>query len=96
MSLTMQTYQVFSAFKGVVSSTLLRRLFLAHRLDLFLDFVLTTCSVVFDYASPFFLKRILDGLSDGSPKAISGAYVFAIYAFLSSCLKVCIPHTVCR
>ena len=35
----------------------------AHSLDLILDFSLTILSIFFAYASPFFLKRILDAVS---------------------------------
>ncbi len=35
----------------------------AHSLDVILDFSLTILSIFFDYASPFFLKRILDAVS---------------------------------
>lgn len=38
-------------------------LFKAHSLDLILDFSLTILSIFFNYASPFFLKRILDAVS---------------------------------
>ena len=42
-------------------------LFKAHSLDLILDCSLTILSIFFNYASPFFLKRILDAVS--SPAA---------------------------
>jgi len=35
----------------------------AHSLDLILDFSLTILSIFFNYAGPFFLKRILDAVS---------------------------------
>jgi ABC-type multidrug transport system fused ATPase/permease subunit len=35
----------------------------AHSLDLLLDFNLTLLSILFNYSSPFFLKRILDAVS---------------------------------
>ena len=35
----------------------------AHSLDLILDFSLTVLSIFFNYAGPFFLKRILDAVS---------------------------------
>lgn len=59
LSLTMQTAVVFHRFKALSSSTLLRRILSANAIDLALDGLLTLASVVFNYAGPFFLKRIL-------------------------------------
>jgi hypothetical protein len=59
LSVTMQTAIVFDRFRQLASSTLLRKLFLANRRDLFFDAAFTITSVFFNYASPFFLKRIL-------------------------------------
>jgi hypothetical protein len=59
LSLTMQTAIVFDRFRQIAGSTLLRRILLANRLDLALDAGLTLISVVFNYAGPFFLQRIL-------------------------------------
>lgn len=70
-------------------STLLRRLWFAGSLDLILDFSLTLVSVGFNYAGPFFLKRILDALDAdvATPSLMFTAYTFALLAFLSSVLK---------
>ncbi|CAG8744004.1 1956_t:CDS:2, partial [Acaulospora colombiana] len=43
--------------------SLLKRLWKANSLDLILDFSLTLTSVVCNYLSPFFLKQILDAVS---------------------------------
>lgn len=59
LSLTMQTAVVFDRFRQIARSSLLWKIILANRLDLFLDFALTLVSVVFNYAGPFFLKKIL-------------------------------------
>jgi len=59
LSLTMQTSIVFHRFKDLSSSTLLRRILSANAIDLALDGLLTLFSVIFNYAGPFFLKRIL-------------------------------------
>jgi hypothetical protein len=59
LSLTMQTSVIFHRFRDLSSSTLLRRILSANAIDLALDGLLTLCSVVFNYAGPFFLKRIL-------------------------------------
>jgi ABC-type multidrug transport system fused ATPase/permease subunit len=45
---------------------LLKRLWKANSLDLTLDFFLTLVSVICNYLSPFFLKRILDAVSQPS------------------------------
>lgn len=59
LSMTMQTAVIFHRFRELQSSTLLRRIFSANAIDLALDGLLTLASVVFNYAGPFFLKRIL-------------------------------------
>ncbi|TBU25699.1 multidrug resistance-associated ABC transporter [Dichomitus squalens] len=67
---------------------LFSRLWRANTLDLVLDFVLTYVSIVFNYASPFFLKRILDALSgppDAEKRAL--AYLYAFLAFVSALCK---------
>ncbi|KAH9964208.1 hypothetical protein BC827DRAFT_56924 [Russula dissimulans] len=68
-------------------ATLFRQLWAANSLDLILDFVLTLVSVVFNYTSPFFLKRILDAIDDKTPVARSQAYIYASLAFLFSMCK---------
>lgn len=59
MSPTQQTAIVFDRFRQIATSTLLRKILLANKLDLLLDLELTLVSVLFNYAGPFFLKRIL-------------------------------------
>jgi hypothetical protein len=59
LSMTMQTAVVFHRFRELTSSNLLRRIFSANAIDLALDGLFTLVSVVFNYAGPFFLKRIL-------------------------------------
>jgi hypothetical protein len=59
LSMTMQTAVTFHRFRDLTSSTLLRRILSANSIDLALDGLLTLVSVVFNYAGPFFLKRIL-------------------------------------
>ncbi len=68
---------------------LLKRIWDANRLDLILDFVLTYLSVVFNYAGPFFLKRILDALDgkEPNPEKRAIAFVYAFLAFASSLAK---------
>ncbi|KAI0332219.1 multidrug resistance-associated ABC transporter [Cubamyces sp. BRFM 1775] len=71
------------------SGKLLKRIWQANSLDIIMDFVLTLVSVVFTYAGPFFLKRILDALdvSEGSPEKKASAFVYAFLAFASSLCK---------
>ena len=59
LSPTMQTAYLFERFRQLQGSSLLGRIFWANKLDLALDALLTLVSVVLNYASPFFLKRIL-------------------------------------
>ncbi|KAI0705448.1 multidrug resistance-associated ABC transporter [Earliella scabrosa] len=68
---------------------LLKRLWDANSLDLILDFVVTYVSVVFNYAGPFFLKRILDALdgNEPNPEKRAIAFIYAFLAFASSLAK---------
>ena len=59
LSLTLQTGVVFDRFRQIAQSSLLLKLLIANRLDLVVDAVMTLVSVVFTYAAPFFLKKIL-------------------------------------
>jgi hypothetical protein len=59
LSLTQQCSHIFRSFNDIKASSLLRKIFWANRLDLILDATLCLASVVFNYAGPFFLKRIL-------------------------------------
>uniref|UniRef100_A0A8H7XII1 Multidrug resistance-associated ABC transporter n=1 Tax=Psilocybe cubensis TaxID=181762 RepID=A0A8H7XII1_PSICU len=89
MSPTMQSRPIFVKFSSIKRSTLLRRLWAANSLDLILDFSLTFVSVLFNYAGPFFLKRILDliDLEEPTPESRTRAYIYAFLAFTCSILK---------
>ncbi|KAH9922425.1 multidrug resistance-associated ABC transporter [Fomitopsis serialis] len=90
LSPTMQARPLYIKFSRTLRSSLLRRLWAANSLDLILDFVLTYVSVVFNYASPFFLKRILDSLDvhqHPTPEKRALAYIYAVLAFLSTLCK---------
>ncbi|KAI0257019.1 hypothetical protein BJV78DRAFT_1272168 [Lactifluus subvellereus] len=87
LSPTMQSRPVFVKFGNIKRSTLLRRLWAVNSLDLSLDFVLTFVSVVFNYTSPYFLKRILDAINDPTPATRSRAYIYALLAFLCALCK---------
>ncbi|KAG2143718.1 hypothetical protein DEU56DRAFT_792331 [Suillus clintonianus] len=89
LSPTQQSRPVFIKFSTIIRSSLLRRLWAANSKDLLLDFCLTYVSVTFTYASPFFLKRILDAIDEPEPTAQnrSQAYIYAFLAFLCTLLK---------
>ncbi|KAH9903343.1 multidrug resistance-associated ABC transporter [Cubamyces lactineus] len=88
LSPTMQARPLHIKFSRSTGK-LVKRLWRANSLDLVMDFVLTYASIVFSYARPFFLKRILDALdaSEGSPEKKALAFVYAFLAFASSLLK---------
>ncbi|KAI0657587.1 multidrug resistance-associated ABC transporter [Cubamyces menziesii] len=88
LSPTMQARPLHIKFSRSTGK-LLKRICKANSLDLLLDFTLTYVSIVFNYAGPFFLKRILDAL-DGSgrdPEKRALAFVYAFLAFASSLCK---------
>ncbi|EIN03587.1 multidrug resistance-associated ABC transporter [Punctularia strigosozonata HHB-11173 SS5] len=88
LSPTMQARPVFTKFSRIQRSSLLRRLWAANSLDLILDFVLTFTSVVFNYAGPFFLKRILESIDHPEdPRSRANAYIFAFLAFVATLCK---------
>ena len=53
----------------------------AHSLDLILDFSLTILSIFFNYASPFFLKRILDALTVPATEYKSDGLFFQVLIY---------------
>ncbi|PIL36802.1 ATP-binding cassette transporter [Ganoderma sinense ZZ0214-1] len=75
-------YFKFSRLPG----RLLVRLWKANSRDMLVDFLLMYVSVVLGYASPFFLKRILDALDvtqgdqRAEARALAFVYAFAVYA----------------
>ncbi|EIW82712.1 multidrug resistance-associated ABC transporter [Coniophora puteana RWD-64-598 SS2] len=90
LSPTLQSRPVFLRFDSILRSSLLKRLWAANSLDLILDFTLTVLSIIFNYASPFFLKyvlRILDSVMDPTPENQSRAVIYALLAFLCTVLK---------
>ena len=93
----MQARPVYIKFSQNPRKTLLRQLWAANSLDLFLDFALTYVSVVFNYLGPFFLKKILDSLGPDAKKdkeLVYQAYIYAFLAFLSTLCKVCIARRI--
>ncbi|RDX45811.1 multidrug resistance-associated ABC transporter [Lentinus brumalis] len=90
LSPTMQARPLHIKFSRS-SGKLFKRLWQANSLDLILDFILTYVSIVFNYAGPFFLKRILDALDTNTkgplPERRALAFVYAFLAFISSLCK---------
>ncbi|KAI0657563.1 multidrug resistance-associated ABC transporter [Cubamyces menziesii] len=88
LSPTMQARPLHIKFSRSTGK-LVKRLWQANSLDFVMDFVFTYASIVFNYAGPFFLKRILDTLdaSEGSPEKKALAFVYAFLAFASALLK---------
>ena len=81
LSPRMQARPVHAVFSRA-TGRLLKRIWDNNKHDLFLDFVLTYISITFRYASPFFLKRILDALDEKEPDARKRGVAF-VYAFLA-------------
>ncbi|KAJ7147063.1 hypothetical protein C8R43DRAFT_1011698 [Mycena crocata] len=71
------------------SVTLLRRIWEANSLDILLDFFGTLASVIFAYAGPYFLKRLLDAIdhADRTRRDKGTAYTYALLIFICSILK---------
>ncbi|KIJ64255.1 hypothetical protein HYDPIDRAFT_91004 [Hydnomerulius pinastri MD-312] len=78
LSPTMQSRPVFAKFSTILRPKLLLRLFRASSLDLL---------VVFNYASPYFLRRILESIEDPTPENRSQAYIYAFLAFFCALVK---------
>ncbi|KAF9219896.1 P-loop containing nucleoside triphosphate hydrolase protein [Gyrodon lividus] len=87
LSPTLQSRPVFSKFNTITRSTLLRCLFAASSSDLLCDFLLTVVSVMFNYASPYFLRHILESIDNPSPEGRSQAYIYAFLAFFCALVK---------
>ncbi|KAH7904349.1 ABC transporter type 1, transmembrane domain-containing protein [Hygrophoropsis aurantiaca] len=87
LSPTIQSRPLFTKFNTIVRSSLLRRLWAANSLDIMMDFGLTLVSAIFNYASPFFLRRILDAIENPMPGSRAKAYIYAFLAFLCALCK---------
>ncbi|KAE9406993.1 hypothetical protein BT96DRAFT_963262 [Gymnopus androsaceus JB14] len=76
LSPTIQSRPIFAKFMSIQTATLLKRIFWANSLDLILEFLLSTLSVMFDH--------ILSAIEDEERPQ---AYVYAVLMFLGSLLK---------
>ncbi|KDQ16440.1 hypothetical protein BOTBODRAFT_186494, partial [Botryobasidium botryosum FD-172 SS1] len=86
LSPTLRSKLVFAKFSGS-SARLIRWIFFTNSLDLTLDFILTLVSATLNYASPFFLKSILDAIADPTPENRAYAYIYATLSFVANLLK---------
>ncbi|KAJ3842758.1 hypothetical protein EV361DRAFT_888642 [Lentinula raphanica] len=84
LSSTIQSRPIFAKFMSIQTASLAKRLFWANSLDLILEFLLSTLSVLFEFLNPFFLNHILASIETGDRPQ---AYVYAALMFLASILK---------
>ncbi|KAF9235883.1 hypothetical protein BU15DRAFT_77487 [Melanogaster broomeanus] len=87
LSPTVQSRPVFAKFTSITRLSLFQCLFAASSLDLVCDFLLTIITIVFTYASPYFLRRILESIDNPSPESRSQAYIYAFLAFFCALIK---------
>ncbi|KAI0317356.1 ABC transporter type 1, transmembrane domain-containing protein [Amylostereum chailletii] len=86
----MQSRPVFFKFARTRNMTLLRRLWRSNSLDLLFDLVGTYAGVLLNYASPYFLRRILDAFDHPMPEKRSAAYIYALLAFACTVAKAAV------
>nr|GAT50560.1 ABC bile acid [Mycena chlorophos] len=89
LSPNLQSRPVFIKFSSLKLPTLLQRLWVANSFDIIIDFVLTLVAVFFNYAGPFFLKRILDSIDKEVPtrRDKGTAYIYAFLMLICVVLK---------
>ncbi|KAJ7107582.1 multidrug resistance-associated ABC transporter [Mycena epipterygia] len=89
LSPNIQSRPIFIKFSTLPQKTLLRKLWAANSYDMIVDFVLTFCSIAFNYGGPFFLKRILDAVDtrNETEKDKGKAYIYAVLMFACSIAK---------
>ncbi|KAJ7679731.1 multidrug resistance-associated ABC transporter [Mycena rosella] len=89
LSPNLQSRPVFIKFSSLQMPTLIQKLWAANSLDISLDFIFTIVSVIFNYAGPFFLKRILDAIDTKTPtrRDTGTAYIYAFLMLLCAIMK---------
>ncbi|KAF7979956.1 hypothetical protein HWV62_40400 [Athelia sp. TMB] len=94
LSPTMSSKPLFAKFANTARSTILKRIWAANKYDMILDMVMTCVGVVFSYAGPFYLRKILDQLDheDITKEERSNAYLYAFLAFVFTLLKLWISR----
>ncbi|KAF8581299.1 multidrug resistance-associated ABC transporter [Ramaria rubella] len=86
ISPTLKTRNTFAIYKQT-SGGLVLRLIRANSMDLIIDFCLTEVSVLLDFASPFFLQGILQGLENPQPGSRNTLFLYTFLMFIASVLK---------
>ncbi|KAF8144221.1 ABC transporter type 1, transmembrane domain-containing protein, partial [Mycena galopus ATCC 62051] len=90
LSPNIQSRPVFIKFNRLQMPTLLQKLWVANSLDLMFVFrIPLTLSVLFNYAGPLFLKRILDAIDTPTPtrRDKGTAYIYALLMLICAVLK---------
>ncbi|KZP20510.1 hypothetical protein FIBSPDRAFT_932199 [Athelia psychrophila] len=89
LSPTMSSKPLFAKFAVTRRPTLIKRLWAANKADMMTDMLLTYLGVVFSYAGPFFLRKILSELDNEqiTQRDRSNAYLYAFLAFVFTLLK---------
>ncbi|KAG9037596.1 hypothetical protein FRB95_004816 [Tulasnella sp. JGI-2019a] len=88
MSPSMRSKPVYERFMDMKRSSLLRQVAAANSLDILLEIGLVAVGTILGYATPYFLKKILDDISNNdSPSTRSSGYIFAILSFLAAVAK---------
>ncbi|KAJ6593252.1 multidrug resistance-associated ABC transporter [Mycena capillaripes] len=89
LSPNIQSRPIFIKFSTLPQKSILGKIWAANSFDMIWDFVLTLCSIIFTYAGPFFLKRILDAIDtrNETDKEKGKAYIYAVLMFLCSVCK---------
>ncbi|KAF7329698.1 hypothetical protein MKEN_00233000 [Mycena kentingensis (nom. inval.)] len=88
LSPTNSSRALFLKFQLLPYTSLFRRIWAANSADILMDFSLAICSVLLTYATPFFLKRILDAVDKPEEERNArAAYVCAGLMFACQLLK---------
>ena len=88
LSPTLSSRPLTSSFKGLGHAHVVWKLWTANSGDMIWGFLLTLFSVIFAYAGPFFLQRILNVIDNPAPEDRARAYIYAFAAFSMTLLKV--------
>ncbi|KAF7982635.1 hypothetical protein HWV62_27065 [Athelia sp. TMB] len=89
LSPTMASKPLLAKFTSTIRPTVLERVWAANKFDMMIDLSLTCVGVVFSYAGPFYLRKILSQLDheDITKEERSSAYLYAFLAFVFALLK---------
>lgn len=89
ISPTMCSKALYAKFSTIRAPSLARQLWDANKFDMLVDLLLTYASVALDFMRPFFLKRILDALSDTNDVRThrAQACVYALLALVCALAK---------